>query len=519
MFSGCFTGFRIGRALLRAPEAPLSRPYLLRPLFGLTVTAVVLGASPAGAAPSAGPAGAQGAERASFIVTLRPGADPAATAAEMRSRGAEIFQIYSHALSGFAARVGPDLADQLRGDSRVQQVERDGVVRASGTQTNPTWGLDRIDQRSRPLDSSYTYDNTGAGVTVYVIDSGVRATHVEFAGRVAPGYTAINDGNGTSDCNGHGTHVAGTVAAATYGASKAVTVVPVRVLDCTGSGTMSGVIAGLDWVTSHHTAGAPASANLSLGGGANSSLDTALRNSISDGVTYTVSAGNDNVDACTASPARVAEALTVAASTSTDARASYSNWGSCVDLFAPGSSISSTYSTSDTATATMSGTSMAAPHVAGIAALYLSGAPAASPNTVNTAITNGATTNVITDTAGTTNRLAYSRLTPTGTIAVTPTATAPATPTAPTATGARRAIISTWTAPADGGSPITGYKVRVYRASDGSVVKTTTVSGSTLNTKVGGLAAGTAYYTKVQAINTIGTSAWSPQSNSATATR
>ncbi len=314
----------------------MSRPFLLRSLVGLTVAAAVLGASPAAAAPTAPPAGAQGAERASFIVTLRPGADAAATAAEWRGRGAEISHVYSHALSGFAARAGADLAEQLRGDGRVERVERDGPVRASGTQASPTWGLDRIDQRSRPLDSSYTYDHTGAGVTVYVIDTGVRATHVEFAGRVAPGYTAINDGYGTSDCNGHGTHVAGTVAGTTYGAAKAVTVVPVRVLDCTGSGTMSGVIAGVDWVTSQHTAGAPAVANMSLGGGANSSLDTAMRNSITDGVTYTVAAGNENVDACTSSPARVAEALTIAASTSTDARASYSNWGSCIDLFAPG---------------------------------------------------------------------------------------------------------------------------------------------------------------------------------------
>ncbi len=493
----------------------MSRPFLLRSLVGLAVAAAVLGASPAAAAPTAPPPGTRGGERASFIVTLRPGAGAAATAAEWRGRGAEISHVYTHALSGFATRAGADLAEQLRGDGRVQRVERDGPVRTSGTQASPTWGLDRIDQRTRPLDSSYTYDHTGAGVTVYVIDTGVRATHLEFAGRVAPGYTAINDGYGASDCNGHGTHVAGTVAAATYGAAKAVTVVPVRVLDCTGSGTMSGVIAGVDWVTSHHPAGTPAVANMSLGGAANSSLDAAMRNSITDGVTYTVAAGNENVDACTSSPARVAEALTVAASTSTDARASYSNWGSCVDLFAPGSSVSSAYHSTDTATATMSGTSMAAPHTAGIAALYLSAAPSAAPGTVGTAIINGASTNVITDTAGTPNRLAYSRLTPTD----TPTATAPATPNAPTAAGAKRAITATWTAPANGGSPITGYNVRVHRASDGVLVKTTTVSGSTLKTTMGGLTARTTYYAKVQATNAVGTSSWSPQSNNATATR
>ncbi|MCA1708870.1 MAG: S8 family peptidase, partial [Actinobacteria bacterium] len=391
------------------------RRSLLRPLVVLTAAASALGASPAAASGSPAAASGQRSDRPSFIVTLRPGTDAFATAAEWRGRGAEISHVYSHALSGFAGQLGPELAEQLVGDGRVERIERDGPVQISGTQGSPTWGLDRIDQRSRPLDNSYTYDNSGAGVVVYIIDTGVRATHAEFAGRVESGYTVIGDGYGTSDCNGHGTHVAGTVAGTTYGTAKAVTVVPVRVLDCEGRGTMSGVLAGVDWVTAHHTAGLPAVANMSLVGGANSSLDSAVRNSITDGIVYSVAAGNDNIDACTQSPARVAEALTAAASTSTDVRASFSNWGSCVDMFAPGSAITSAYNSADDATATMSGTSMAAPHLTGLAALYLSAYPSASPGTVSSAIVTSATADVISDTAGSPNRLAYSRLGPTNT--------------------------------------------------------------------------------------------------------
>ncbi len=359
-----------------------------------------------------------GAERASavdgsYIVVLEKGATRADTTdsvQEAKSEGASDIDRYSQALTGFSAEMSDSAVAELRTDPDVAYIEADQRVSIDATQSPATWGLDRIDQRNLPLNNAYTYNSTGQGVRAYVIDTGVRPSHSEFGGRVAAGATAIDDGLGANDCNGHGTHVAGTIGGATYGVAKQVTIVPVRVLDCNGSGSTSGVIAGVDWVTSN-AAGQSAVANMSLGGGASTALDNAVSNSIASGVTYAVAAGNDGADACGGSPSRVGAALTVGSTTSTDARSSFSNYGSCVDLFAPGSSITSAWYTSDTATNTISGTSMATPHVAGVAALYLQGHPGASPSSVGSAIVGGSTSGVVGNPgSGSPNRLLYSQI-------------------------------------------------------------------------------------------------------------
>jgi aqualysin 1 len=345
-----------------------------------------------------------------YIVVFKPGtpaANVSAAAENARGRGGQVDFVYESALTGFAGKFPEQALNGLRNNPNIEYIEADQVVTLDATQSPATWGLDRIDQRNLPLSNSYTYNFTGAGVSAYIIDTGIRVSHNEFGGRAVSGYDFVNNDSNADDCNGHGTHVAGTVGGAVYGVAKGVTLIAVRVLDCSGSGTTSGVIAGVDWVTSHHTTG-KAVANMSLGGGTSTSLDNAVKNSIADGVVYAVAAGNSNRDACRFSPARVPEAITVGATTSSDARASYSNFGSCLDLFAPGSSITSAWYTSNTATNTISGTSMAAPHVAGVAALYLEG-HSGTPQQVRDAIVNAATTNVVTNPGrNSPNRLLYS---------------------------------------------------------------------------------------------------------------
>jgi subtilisin family serine protease len=321
------------------------------------------------------------------------------------THGGRLKHVYQHALNGFAVEMSAEDAERLSQDFRVAYVEEDGLVTADATQTNPPWGLDRIDQRSRPLNATYIFNRTGAGVFAYIIDTGIRTAHTQFGGRATNVFDAFG-GNG-QDCNGHGTHVAGTVGGSTFGVAKSVNLRGVRVLNCSGSGSNSGVIAGVDFVRLNRQN--PAVANMSLGGGASSALDTAVNNLANSGVAIAVAAGNSNTNACNSSPARAANAITVGSTTTTDARSSFSNFGTCLDIFAPGSGILSAYSTSNTATATLSGTSMASPHVAGVAALYKQANPSASAATVRNAIVNGSTTNVVTNAGtGSPNRLLYS---------------------------------------------------------------------------------------------------------------
>jgi subtilisin family serine protease len=329
-----------------------------------------------------------------YIVVFRPGTANADRLTTDMARGGTVHFRYRTALQGFAATLPGAALEGIRRNPNVAFVESDAVMTMSATTQSPaTWGLDRIDQRALPLSNSYSYDASGAGVHAYIIDTGILSSHVEFGGRVGSGFTAVNGKPTTEDCNGHGTHVSGTVGGSTWGVAKEVTLIPVRVLGCNGSGTTSGVIAGIDWVAAN--AVLPAVANMSLGGGASTALDNALAAAVDAGITFVVAAGNENADACNSSPARAPIAITVGSTTSSDARSSFSNFGTCLDLFAPGSGITSAWSTSNTATNTISGTSMASPHVAGAAAVYLSANQSASPSQVTAALVNGATTGVV----------------------------------------------------------------------------------------------------------------------------
>ena len=358
----------------------------------LALAAIVLALAGSG---SAAPAG-----KSTYIVVLKASAAEVPEVARDHARrfGGDVQFIYTHALTGYAATLPDAAAVAIARLPMVAYVEPDGMYTADAVESPVTWGLDRIDQRSRPLTNSYTYANTGAGVTAYIIDTGIRTTHTEFGGRASAGYDAVTAGGSASDCNGHGTHVAGTVGGASYGVAKGVQLVAVRVLNCNGSGTTAQVVAGIDWVTGHHVT--PAVANMSLGGSASTAIDTAVRNSIASGVSYAIAAGNGFLglfaqNACNTSPARVTEAMTVSATDSSDRKPSWANVGTCVDWFAPGISITSAWNSSDTATNTISGTSMATPHTSGVAALYLQSTPTATPAQVQSALRANATPGVV----------------------------------------------------------------------------------------------------------------------------
>ncbi|MEU4565303.1 proprotein convertase P-domain-containing protein [Micromonospora sp. NPDC023956] len=381
------------------------------------VAAAVAFAAPATAAPADGAilqAGGATAVADSYVVVLketsvaRTGVDASARSLA-RQYGGAVARTYQHALRGFEVSLSEAAARRLAAHPSVKYVQQNHRVSIAATQSpTPSWGLDRVDQRNLPLNNSFTYPNNGSGVRAYVIDTGIRFSHGDFGTRAVSGFDAI-DGGSADDCNGHGTHVAGTVGGTAYGVAKGTTLVGVRVLNCQGSGTYAQVVAGIDWVTGDHDPGERAVANMSLGGGFDQATNDAVAASIADGVSYAVAAGNESgANACNVSPASTPAAITVGATESNDARASYSNIGTCLDIFAPGSAITSAWHTGDTATNTISGTSMASPHVAGAAALVLAANPSYTPQQIRDKLVDDATGNVVTNPGtGSPNKLLY----------------------------------------------------------------------------------------------------------------
>ena len=440
----------------------------------------------------------------SYIVVMRSSDDLDEEEAEISRSGGRTEKRFSRAINALSVKVKHSEAGRIRNNPKVLFVELDQPMYALDTQSpSPSWGLDRIDQRTLPLNSTFTASAKGAGVNAYIVDTGISSTHVDFTGRMSAGFSSIIDGNGTNDCNGHGTHVAGTTAGSTYGIAKSATLIPVRVLDCIGSGTTSGVIAGLDWIVGHHTAGTPAVANMSLGGGASAALDAAVQNVINDGVVMAVAAGNDGLNACNYSPARAVNAITVGSTTTADAKSTFSNTGTCVDIFAPGSSITSAWIGNTTAISTISGTSMAAPHVAGVAAVLIGRFPTSTPAQIATMLRTSATPNVVTSAGtGSPNYLLY--LDPVGGPIVAPpppTPVAPSAPTGITITTGSAQISVRFTAGSAGTSPITSYKYSVNGGTNWATRQTGTTASPLVIT---GLTNGNTYLVSIRAVSVVG---------------
>ena len=424
-----------------------------------------------------------------------------------RQHGIRANYRYRHAIKGFAATLPAAAVEALRNNPNVAYIEQDGIVSIVDTQNNPTWGLDRIDQRNLPLSNSYTFNQTGAGVDAYILDTGIRYTHVDFGGRAVLGFDAITPGGTAADDNGHGTHVSGTVGGTTWGVAKGVRLISVKVLNSAGSGTFAQVIAGVDYVTGDHTT-TPAVANMSLSGGATVSLDDAVRASIADGVVYCVAAGNNATDASTRSPAGVVEAVTVGATSITDGWASFSNFGPVVDILAPGVNVTSSWFTSDVATNTISGTSMATPHTAGVAALFLQVNPGASPAAVSSALTSNATSGAITGVpAGTANLLLYSLFI--GGPPPPPGLAAPTLASPSNGANVSRTPTLAWSAV----TGATSYRVQVSTSSTfGTLAFDQTLAG-TSTTVSPALAGKATYFWRANASNAAETSPWSSVGN------
>jgi subtilisin family serine protease len=434
-----------------------------------------------------------------YILQFDHSTDATAEATIHVQRGMAVQSVLTNVFAGEIADLSASQVKSLRLNPKVSLIEADAPVSVEAMQSPVTWGLDRIDQRTMAPSNSYSYDTTGSGVKAYVVDSGILATHTDFGGRVTSGtnaYSGVNDGRGTADCDGHGTHVAGTIGGTTYGVAKEVTLVPVRVLDCTGGGTASGIINGLNWIIGNHPAGAPAVANLSLGLSPNTAVDNAVKATIADGVSVAVAAGNENKNSCERSPSRIAAAVTVGAVDSSDRRAYFSNFGSCVDLFAPGVSITSDWK--DGGTMVVSGTSMATPHVAGTIALILGVTPTRTPADVSTDLKALATKGVILDPGEKSpNLLLHTGATP------PPITEPPVAPTTVSASTPRNAATTVSWIPTTS-TPILDQTVNTYR--DGTLQNSTVVASTVRTMTYSSMTAGASYTFTVQARNIIGMS-------------
>jgi subtilisin family serine protease len=472
------------------------RNRLLAPLVVTTLTAVMVGLGST----------AQAAEPTRDYLLSVSGTDLRSAESVVRGAGASVSESFRHV--GVLLIHGSERSAAALDRAPGLTVDPDVEITLSRTQSPaPSWGLDRIDQRALPLSGTAvgSTEHAGQGVWSYIVDSGILSAHQEFTGRMMAGMTRIHDGRGTEDCNGHGTHVAGTVAGATFGVAPKASLIPLRVFGCTGSGSTSDVVAALDWAVGHHPAGQPAVMNLSLGT-SSSSIVTSVDAATADGIVVVAAAGNSGVDACSTYPAAAASAIAVGATTSSDSRASWSNFGPCLDLFAPGESIRSAAHTGTTSVATMSGTSMAAPHVAGAAALLLNGNPSLTTSSARAALVSAATAGVVTSAGtGSPNALLFADPLAGSTA---PVATAPSAAQSVTLeVSGVGALTTRWAAPSsDGGSPITSYTVTLRNASTGAAVGSTSVSSTTRAVPFTGLTVGTAYRASIVAVNAVGAS-------------